>query len=156
MSSASRLPRLSWPLRFLIIINKNSTKLCVCALLILHAFLSPAFLFKNNSFRNTIRVSNSLDPDQARHFITSTSKVASPPRWNTVLSRGHQLHRWNKQLYLYTKKMNFTIKMQPNIVFKDISCYKWKLFELSTWKGNSACHPIICIHNINTLNMWKR
>ena len=25
--------------------------------------------FSNNSFRNTIRVSNSLDPDQARHFV---------------------------------------------------------------------------------------
>ena len=25
--------------------------------------------FSKNSFRNTIRVSNSLDPDQARHFV---------------------------------------------------------------------------------------
>ena len=25
--------------------------------------------FLKNSFRNTIRVSNSLDPDQARHFV---------------------------------------------------------------------------------------
>ena len=25
--------------------------------------------FLENSFRNTIRVSNSLDPDQARHFV---------------------------------------------------------------------------------------
>ena len=36
-------------------------------------FLSSAIFFKNllflkNSFRNTIRVSNSLDPDQAQHF----------------------------------------------------------------------------------------
>ena len=42
---------------------------------IFHAFLSPAdFFFQNqlflkNSFRNTIRVSNSLDPDQARHYV---------------------------------------------------------------------------------------
>ena len=42
---------------------------------ILHAFLSSAdfFFFKStfpkNSFRNIIRVSNSLDPDQAQHFV---------------------------------------------------------------------------------------
>ena len=37
-------------------------------------FLSSADFFRNqllpkNSLRNTIRVSNSLDPDQARHFV---------------------------------------------------------------------------------------
>ena len=26
-------------------------------------------MFSKNSFRNIIRVSNSLDPDQARHFV---------------------------------------------------------------------------------------
>ena len=26
-------------------------------------------LFRKNSFRNTTRVSNNLDPDQARHFV---------------------------------------------------------------------------------------
>ena len=43
---------------------------------ILHAFMSSVFLlffFLNFFFkkcsRNTIRVSNSLDPDQARHFV---------------------------------------------------------------------------------------
>ena len=41
---------------------------------IVHAFLlSENFfqnqLFQKNSFRNTIRVSNSLDPDQARHIV---------------------------------------------------------------------------------------
>ena len=41
---------------------------------ILHAFLSSADFFSKstflkNSFRNAIRVSNSLDPDQARHFV---------------------------------------------------------------------------------------
>ena len=39
-----------------------------------HAFLSSADFFSKstfwkNSFRNTIGVSNSLDPDQARHFV---------------------------------------------------------------------------------------
>ena len=39
---------------------------------IFHEFLSSAAaadLFQNQLFRNTIRVSNSLDPDQARHFV---------------------------------------------------------------------------------------
>ena len=40
---------------------------------ILHAFLSSADFFKINFlkiyFRNTTRVSNSLDPDQARIFV---------------------------------------------------------------------------------------
>ena len=38
-----------------------------------HAFLSSADFFKitffRKSFRNTIRVSNSLNPDQAQHFV---------------------------------------------------------------------------------------
>ena len=41
---------------------------------IFHAFLSSADFFSKstfskNSFRNTIRVSNSLDQDQVRHFV---------------------------------------------------------------------------------------
>ena len=41
---------------------------------ILHAFWSSAEFFQNKffqkkSFRNTIRVSNSSDPDQARHYV---------------------------------------------------------------------------------------
>ena len=42
---------------------------------IFHAFLLSAdffqisFFFLKKSFRNTIRVSNSWDPDQARHFV---------------------------------------------------------------------------------------
>ena len=32
-------------------------------------FLSSSDCFRNNYFRNTIRVSNSLDPDQARRFV---------------------------------------------------------------------------------------
>ena len=40
----------------------------------LHAFLSSDFFFQNQlfqkiSFINTISVSNSLDPDQARNFV---------------------------------------------------------------------------------------
>ena len=41
---------------------------------IFHAFVSSAdffqnYFFRKKSFRNTIRVSNSLDPDQARRFV---------------------------------------------------------------------------------------
>ena len=39
----------------------------------MHAFLSSADFFKinflENCFSNNIRVSNTLDPDQARHFV---------------------------------------------------------------------------------------
>ena len=38
----------------------------------LHTFLSSADFFQNhffNSFRNTSKLSNSLNPDQARHFV---------------------------------------------------------------------------------------
>ena len=40
----------------------------------MHAFLLSADFFQNqlfskNYFRDTIRVSNSLDPDQAKHFV---------------------------------------------------------------------------------------
>ena len=50
-------------------------------------FLSPE-LFLKISFGNTIRVSNSLDPDKILDCITSTDNVTNPPRWNMVLSRG--------------------------------------------------------------------
>ena len=32
-------------------------------------FCRLKIIFKTNRFRNTIRVSNSLDPDQARRFV---------------------------------------------------------------------------------------
>ena len=48
--------------------------LTLCPLGVFPALLSSADFFSKstfskNSFRNTIRVSNSLDPDQARHFV---------------------------------------------------------------------------------------
>ena len=51
-----------------------STNLTLYLLIILHALLSSAEFFSkstfsNNSFRNTIRMSNLLDPDQARHYV---------------------------------------------------------------------------------------
>ena len=54
-------------------INKGQ-RLTICLLGNFSCFLSSADFFQNqlffkNSFRNTIRVSNSLDPDQARHFV---------------------------------------------------------------------------------------
>ena len=39
-------------------------------LVILHTFMSSAvFFFQKKTFRNTIRVSSSLDPDEARPFV---------------------------------------------------------------------------------------
>ena len=34
-----------------------------------HLLIIFKIFFIENSFRNTIRVSNNLDPDQARHFV---------------------------------------------------------------------------------------
>ena len=49
-----------------------SSKLFACWVIV-HAFLSSVdffqFFFSKESFRNTIRVSNRLDPDQARRFV---------------------------------------------------------------------------------------
>ena len=39
-------------------------------------------LFEKNSFRNTIRVSNSLDPDQAGHLVGLI--------WVQTVSKGYQ------------------------------------------------------------------
>ena len=56
--------------RYRLVINFNQT-----ILLPVNAFLSSVdvsfiyLFFTIKSFRNTIRVSNSLDPDQARHFV---------------------------------------------------------------------------------------
>ena len=44
---------------------QKAGKLPLCGLLI---FFSKS-IFLENSFGNTIRVSNSLDPDQAKHFV---------------------------------------------------------------------------------------
>ena len=58
--------------------------------------LSSADFFQNqffskNSFRNTIRVSNSLDPDQARHFV-------GPDLGPTCLQRLSQMTLVGKEL----------------------------------------------------------
>ena len=36
----------------------------------MHAFLMSAEFFSKSSFRNTIQVSNSLDPDQVQHSVS--------------------------------------------------------------------------------------
>ena len=43
----------------------------ICGFLFLNFFFQKNLsgIFSKKSFRNTIRVSNSLDPDQARHFV---------------------------------------------------------------------------------------
>ena len=55
----------------------------LCTLVNFACFVLVTSIFKKKSFRNTIRVSNRLDQDQARHFITSTCNVTNPERWNT-------------------------------------------------------------------------
>ena len=42
-----------------------------CALLFADFFFKIKSSFSGNSLRNTIRVSNNLDPDQTRHFVGS-------------------------------------------------------------------------------------
>ena len=37
--------------------------------LVCHLMIFPKSTFTRKKFRNAIRVSNSLDPDQARHFV---------------------------------------------------------------------------------------
>ena len=92
--------------------HKNFVVVCPLYTLVNFAcFLSPAFFLKKKCSGNTIRVSNSLDPDQARHFITSTCNITNPPRWNKVLSRDYQLYKWNT--YRTYKTTNSKIEMQP-------------------------------------------
>ena len=59
---------------------------------IFHAFLSSADFFKinfsENSFRNTTRVSNSLDPDEALHFV-GPSPGSNCLQKISVISRRH-------------------------------------------------------------------
>ena len=73
--------------------NSSTKVLCLCVLLAPWLICMPFchwHFFGKKSFGNTIRVANSLHPDQARHFITSiTYNVTNPPRWNTVLRRGY-------------------------------------------------------------------
>ena len=56
------------------LINYHLLKVALCILGNFSCFLSSADFFQNhffskNSFRNTIRVSNSLDPDKARQNV---------------------------------------------------------------------------------------
>ena len=75
---------------------------------ILHDFLCffKINFFQKNSFRNTIRVSNSSDPDQARHFVGPdldpnclqrlSAEDASRQRVNTPESYGIHLKSSSK------------------------------------------------------------
>ena len=38
-------------------------------MLFCHLWIFLKLTFKKKTFKNTIRLSNSLDPDQARHFV---------------------------------------------------------------------------------------
>ena len=64
-----------------------------CCLLILSADFVSKLATVKICFRNTIRVSNRLDPDQARHFVGSDHDLTSPPfkHWKMlILYNRHQ------------------------------------------------------------------
>ena len=56
----------SWSLHPYLLWSWLWSEFILCRLLILFKI---NFFFSKNSLRNTIRVSNSLNPDQARHFV---------------------------------------------------------------------------------------
>ena len=75
-----------------------------------HIFLSSAYFFpkstfSNNSFRNAIGVSNSLDPDQARRFV-------GPDLGPNCLQNYQQLTLGDKELYIYTSYL-----VKPQVVY---------------------------------------
>ena len=62
-------------------------------------FLSKSSFLKN-SFRNTIRVSNSLDPDQARHFV---GPDLGPNCWPRISADGASRQRVSRMLIFLSK-----------------------------------------------------
>ena len=57
------------PARFQQNAQTHSLPTGYCSMLFCHLLIFPISTFSKNSIRNTIRVSNNLDPDQARHFV---------------------------------------------------------------------------------------
>ena len=59
----------SWPQSPEFRINPENFRTCNGHLVYLAWFYHLLTIFKINSFRNPIRLSNRLDPDQDRHFV---------------------------------------------------------------------------------------
>ena len=69
------------------------------------AFLLPADFFQSqtflkNSFRNTIRVSNSLDPDQAQHFVGPDLGPNGPDLGPNCLQKLSADDTWRQRVHL--------------------------------------------------------
>ena len=76
---------------------------------------SKSFFFIN-SFRNTIRVTNSLDPDQARHFVgpdLGPSCLQRLPADDTSMLRVNYLsiHQFFHKMLSFQGKDHFTDKI---------------------------------------------
>ena len=70
----------------------------LCTLVNCHAFLHRPFKKIFQKYHQSV---NSLDPDQVRLLITSTCNVKIPSQWNTVLPRGYQHYKCNKQTAIH-------------------------------------------------------
>ena len=66
-----------------------------CFLFSVDFFLKLTFSKKKKSFRNTIRVSNSLDPDQAWHFVEPD---LGPNHLQKLSADDRSHHQWGKEL----------------------------------------------------------
>ena len=76
---------------------------------ILHDFLCvflKSTFFKKNSFRNTIRVSNSSDPDQARHFVGPDLDPNCLQRLSADDTKGKELTPPNHMAYTLNHPLN--------------------------------------------------
>ena len=68
-----------------------SNKHCLLTFFILHAFMSSVEFFQyqlfENSFSNTLRISKSLDPDQARSGLDWTQTVCYDYQQTTLVGK---------------------------------------------------------------------
>ena len=90
--------------------------------------------FSKKSFRNTIRVSNSLDPDQARHFSRSDlgpssgsklfAKVISRRQKSPLGGKSYLSSQENKDRHFIVKPARIYIKCQALFSLKIIRIIK--------------------------------
>ena len=67
--------------------------------------------FKKNSLKNTIRVSNSLDPDQNRHFVGPESDPNCLQRLSTVIRSCHLQGEVNSFPFQFQYLLSVPLKM---------------------------------------------
>ena len=111
-------------------------KIFIAFWVILHALLSSADFFKSaflkNSFTNTIGVSNSLEPDQARQYVgpdlgpdclqrlsaDDTGRQRAHFQTQTSLISG-----WGFSIYWYTDRYTFTVILE--VSFTGLDNFVW-------------------------------